>query len=151
MQRAFKFSIALTDLHQVDLGKFHLPDTIQISRQELSWNTYSPIRQKYPNGITLKLSTLVWYSVSESDNIATDILLRRIGGPQAVEDFIRESGIEEISVKYSEEEQHKNQNKQFENWISPKVSNLLLQTFYENRIRPTSSTSTVIFKPICVP
>lgn len=141
MQSVFKFPIALTTLHQVDLGELNLADTIRITQQELTQNTYSPIRTKYPNGVTLKLSELIRYSVAESDNIATDILLNIVGGVASVAHFMKQSGINEIAVKYNEAQQHGNWENQYENWISPDAANLILKTFYENRQHQLSTIS----------
>ena len=133
MQSVFKFPIGLTVLHQVDKNKLELSRQIKLTKKDLIPNTYSPIRGKYPKGVTLNLSALIGYAVSESDNIATDVLLDLIGGPKTVEAFIKTSGIRDISIKHNEAEQHKNWENQYDNWISPKAANLLLKTFYENK------------------
>src|ERR1700694_4154466 len=44
-----KFPIALTVLHLVDTGKLSLDQMIHIKKRDLP-KTYSPLRDKYPNG-----------------------------------------------------------------------------------------------------
>lgn len=104
MQSVFKFPIALTVLHFVDQKKLTLSQKMELTKEELSQNTYSPIKEKFPDGVSLKLSDLIRYSASQSDNIATDDLLRLIGGVKSVENFIKNSGISDIAIEYNEVE-----------------------------------------------
>lgn len=76
---------------------------------------------------------MIRYSVSQSDNIATDALLHLIGGVKSVESFIKNSGISDIAIEYNEAEQHENWENQYENWITPIDANALLKIFYENK------------------
>jgi beta-lactamase class A len=93
MQSVFKFHIALTVLSQIEQGKFSLDQLIKINENELLPDLYSPLREKYPKGASLKISEILEYTVSQSDNVGCDVLLRLIGGPQAVEDFILKKGL----------------------------------------------------------
>ena len=64
MQSVFKFHIALAVLNQVDKGKLKLDKEIFISKKELLPNTWSPIREAYPEGnVKLKLSEIILLSV----------------------------------------------------------------------------------------
>jgi beta-lactamase class A/beta-lactamase class A VEB len=141
MQSVFKFPIALTILHQVDQGRISLNKDITLTKTNLKENTYSPIHDKYPGGVTLKLSELLKYSVSKSDNIATDVLLKLIGGPTVVEHYIKSNGIRNISIKYNEKEQNSRWENQYRNWITPVASNQLLKTFFDNGHKQLSKKS----------
>ena len=81
LQSVFKFPIAVTILSQIDKGRFTLDKKIKIKKKELLPNLYSPIRDKYPDGATLSISEILEYTVSQSDNVGCDVLLRLIGGP----------------------------------------------------------------------
>lgn len=50
LMSVFKFHIALTVLNEVDKGKFSLKQKIYIKKEDLHENTWSPIRDEYPNG-----------------------------------------------------------------------------------------------------
>ncbi len=140
MQSVFKFHIALAVLNQVDKGKLKLDKEIFISKKELLPNTWSPIREAYPEGnVKLKLSEIIRYIVAQSDNNGCDILLRKIGGPKKVEKHIHKLGIKNISIKYNEEEMHKDWNVQFSNWTTPKAATDLLVKFYRENILTKSS------------
>jgi len=81
MLSVFKFHIALAVLNEVDEGKLSLDQNIFIKKSDLAENTWSPIRERFPDGnIEMPLSLLLKYTVAESDNNGCDILLRLIGG-----------------------------------------------------------------------
>ena len=55
-----------------------LDETVHITRQDLSENTYSPLRDTFPEGnIDLTVRELLEYSLGLSDNNACDILFSR--------------------------------------------------------------------------
>jgi beta-lactamase class A len=133
MQSVFKFPIALAVLHEVDNGKFSLNQNISVRRKDLLPDTWSPIREKYPNGGILSLREIIRYTVSESDNNGCDILLRLLGGAKTVNGYIHENGVSGIAVEVNEEEMHKDWNAQFSNWITPEAAVRLLVDFYNQK------------------
>ncbi|NWF88406.1 MAG: class A beta-lactamase, subclass A2 [Ignavibacteriaceae bacterium] len=140
MQSVFKFHIALAVLDQVDKGKIKLDDKILISKKELLPDTWSPIREKYPEGnVKLSLAEIIEYTVAISDNNGCDILLRLIGGPEIVEKHIHKLGINQISIKYNEEAMNKSWSAQFSNWTTPKASTDLLIKFFSDSVLSKSS------------
>jgi len=134
LQSIFKFHIALAVLDLVDKGDFLLMQEIQIGKNELLPNTWSPIRDKYPNGVKMSIGEIIKYTVAQSDNNGCDILLRLIGGPEVVNEYVHNLGIKDFSIQFNEEEMHKEWNVQFANWTTPKAANDLLLLFYSNNI-----------------
>jgi beta-lactamase class A len=143
LQSVFKFHIALAVLSQVDKGKISLDQKIEIQKKDLLPDYYSPIKEKFPNGVTLPISKIVEYTVSLSDNVGCDVLLRLIGGPNVVEEYIKNNNINDISIKINEEEQQSNWDLQFNNWTTPKAANETLRKFYNNKERLLSESSYV--------
>lgn len=141
MQSVFKFHIALAILNEVDNRKLKLEQEVFINKGDLLPNTWSPIREKYPDGdVKLTLSEIIKYTVAWSDNNGCDILLRMIGGPKEVEKYVKKIGIDDIAISYNEEEMHKNWNAQFSNWTTPKAATDLLVLFYTNKVLADSTT-----------
>lgn len=141
MQSVFKFPLALAVLSEVDKGRFTLDQEIDIRKSDLLPNTWSPIREKYPEGnIKMSLAEILKYTVSQSDNNGCDILLGLIGGPKALNNYIHSLGIKDFAVQFNEQEMHKDWNAQFSNWATPVAVTKLLKTFYEKKIlsRPNS-------------
>ncbi|SHE69862.1 class A beta-lactamase, subclass A2 [Pedobacter caeni] len=135
MQSVYKFHLALAVLNQVDQGKFSIDQKILVKPSDLLQDTWSPIRDKYPNGnVELPLSEILKYTVSESDNNGCDILFRLIGGTGKAHQFIKKQGIKEISITGTEEEMHKDDQVQFRNWTTPKAANQLLKKFWEGKV-----------------
>lgn len=135
MQSVFKFHIALAVLHCVDEGKLQLSQEIMVNKNDLLPNTWSPLRDKYPDGnVALPLAEIIKYSVALSDNNGCDILLRLIGGADTVNRYIHSLGITEVAISANEEEMHKAWDVQYSNWSTPKAATELLVLFYDQKI-----------------
>jgi beta-lactamase class A/beta-lactamase class A VEB len=103
MQSVFKFHIALAVLSEIDKGKLSFNQKIKIEKKDLLLNFYSPIKDKYPDGATLTISEILEYTVSASDNVGCEVLLRLIGGPEAVEKYFIKNKFKDVSIKFNEE------------------------------------------------
>ncbi len=132
MQSVFKFHIAAFMLSEIDKGRFSLHQKIKIRKSELLPSLYSPLRDKYPKGVTLSIKEILEYMVSKSDNVACDVLLKLLGGPKPVEDYFAANGFTDVSIKINEETMQGNWDLQFQNWTTPKAANQALKAFYEN-------------------
>ena len=89
MQSVYKLHLALAVLNQVDEGKLSLSQKIQLTPDNLLPNTWSPLREKYPEGDTaVLLSEIIGFTVSQSDNNGCDILFGFVGGPGYVNNFL---------------------------------------------------------------
>ncbi len=141
MQSVFKLHIALAVLSKMDSGKIKPDQKIAISKNDLLPNLYSPIREQYPNGVALSIETILKYTVSESDNVGCEALLRLIGGPKVVEDYFLRNNFNDVSIKVNEEQQQGNWELQFQNWTTPNAANKVLQAFYYNRQKLLSKKS----------
>ena len=140
MQSVFKFSLALTVLGEVDKGVFTLDQKIHLHKKDLLPDTWSPIREKYPDGnIDIPLSELLNYTVSQSDNNGCDILFRLLGGPAKVNQFVHSLGISEMAIVANEEEMHKDWEVQYKNWTTPAAMGQLLCKFVHDSILSTPS------------
>jgi beta-lactamase class A len=141
MQSVMKFPIAITVLHMVDSGIFKLDQQIHISKSDLRKDTYSPLRDKYPEGnIDISISELLGYTVSLSDNNVCDILLKLIGGTKLVQDYMLRLHIRGIAIRASEAEMHSAWEVQYTNWCKPTEMTKLLDLFYKDNTLSKTST-----------
>lgn len=141
MQSVFKFHLSLAILKQIEIGKFKLTDSIHIQKTDLHPDTWSPMRDKYPEGdVSLPISEIIRYTVSESDNNGCDLFFSLLGGPLKVEEFIKSQGIKEISIKANEAEMHTDRKIPFSNWTTPLATVSLLEKFYQRKILNDSLT-----------
>lgn len=142
MQSVFKFHIALAVLSEIDNGKLSLNQKVEISKDELlPIDFWSPLRDDHPNGGSFTIENLIQYSVSHSDNTACDVLIRLIGTPKTVEEYIKKSGIQNIQITFNEEEMQAKWENMFQNWTTPKAASETLRLFYENKNNLLSEAS----------
>lgn len=133
MMSVFKFHIALAVLDLVDKGKLKLDQQFLIQKKDLKPDTWSPMRDDYPNGnVSLSLDKLLRYTVSHSDNNGCDILLDIIGGTSKVQNYINQIGIRDFVIKVNEAQM--NWDNQYQNVTTANATTLLLEKFYKGKL-----------------
>jgi beta-lactamase class A len=141
LHSVIKLPIAMAVLNLVDSGKLKLDALVHIKKRDLVKDTYSPLRDKYPNGeVNIPLSELLSYMVSLSDNNACDILLNIIGGPQVVEAYLLGKGIKGVAIQASEADMADSWEAQYTNWAKPIALTRLLDSFYQGKMLLKPST-----------
>ncbi|WP_106917678.1 class A beta-lactamase, subclass A2 [Chryseobacterium aurantiacum] len=140
LMSVFKFHIALAVLHRVDEGKLKLNQKFFIKKEVLLPETWSPIREEYPDGnLYLTLDQLLRYTVSHSDNNGCDILLNIIGGTDSVQKFINQQGIKDFTIKVNEQ-QMSSFDKFYLNTTTPLATTDLLEKFYKGKVLKKETT-----------
>lgn len=140
MMSVFKFHIALAVLNKVDEGKFSLTQEVFIKKKDLQENTWSPMREDYPNGnVNLTLDKLLRYTVSHSDNNGCDILIDLVGGTKVVQKFINQQGIRDFVIKVNENQMRSWKNL-YVNTTTPLATTDLLEKFFKGKILKENST-----------
>lgn len=105
-QSVFKLWLAAMALDLVDKGQARLDERLLVTRADLGFS-WQPIAAKVDaDGYPATLEELVRYIVIESDNPSADVLLRRVGGPQALTAWLRGKGVTGISVERDERAMH---------------------------------------------
>jgi beta-lactamase class A len=96
-QSVSKMWVAMTVLDQVDRGKVKLDQMVRITRNDLAV-FHQPIRDRVlANGeVQESVQALLEMAITKSDNTANDSLLRTVGGPEAVREFISRKGLGKI-------------------------------------------------------
>jgi beta-lactamase class A len=140
-QSVYKFPLAMAILNQVDQGKIHLGDQINVTKKDLKEDTWSPIADKYPKGAKLSIADLLEYTVSQSDNNGCDILFRLLNGPSQVNNYIHQLGIKEMAIAATEDEMHHGWEPQYTNWSHPFSYITLLEKLYQHKSLSDSSSA----------
>ena len=141
LHSVMKFPIALTVLHLVDSGVLKLDQKIHFKKRDMVKNTHSPLRDKYPDGdVDVTIADLLGYMVSQSDNIACDMLLKKIDGPKTVQDYMLRLGIRGIAVRATEADMASSWELQYTNWCKPVEMTILLDKFYKGDVVSKSNT-----------
>lgn len=96
-QSVTKLWVALTALSQVDRGTLDLDETVTIRRADLTL-FHQPIREivRTRGSLRTDYRDLMERALARSDNSANDRLLWRVGGPEAVDDWIEGRDIENV-------------------------------------------------------
>lgn len=121
MQSVFKLPLAFTALHFVEEGKFSLDQPIRfLPSDRILPHTYSPLQDKYPEAnVDIPLRELLGSAVSLSDNAATDIVLRIVGGPTVVDSYIKSIGVTGFHLEDGEDGLARDVTAQYRNWFEP--------------------------------
>ena len=129
MQSVFKFPIAMAALAQVDAGRLRLDQPTTITPADFAGGV-SPIRDAHPKGVTLPFEEVLHSAVSLSDNTASDVVLRTIGGAAAAQAFLRGLRIDGIAVVATEKEMGAAHEVQDPNDATPNGMVALLKAFH---------------------
>ncbi|MGA8144902.1 MAG: class A beta-lactamase [Candidatus Acidiferrales bacterium] len=134
MQSVFKLPLALTVLHQVEQGSLSLDQPVRFLPQDrILPHVYSLLQDQYPDaGVDVPLRELLRLTVSLSDNVAADILLRLIGGPKTVDTYIAALGVTGFHLQDSEAGLHHDASAQYRNWLEPAGAVRLLRRISDN-------------------
>lgn len=134
MQSVFKVPLAVTAFHLIEQGRYALDQPIRFhATDRILPRTVSPLQEKYPNAeVDVPFRELLRLAIVESDNAAADVILRTIGGPQAVERHLASLGIRGFHLQDDEAALHHNPALQYRNWFEPSATVQLLQQLAEN-------------------
>ena len=121
MMSVFKLHQALAVADYCEKKGLSFDTPIYIRKADLKTDTYSPLRDLYPNGeISLPIKKLLEYTLHLSDNNACDILFQQTGGTEATDNYIRTNlGMRHFAIKATEDEMHQDKNKCYQNWSTP--------------------------------
>jgi beta-lactamase class A len=121
MQSVFKLPVAVTALHLVEAGKLSLDQAVRfLPSDRILPHTHSPLQDKYPDGnVDVSLRELLRLEISESDNVAADIVLRTVGGPAIVNEYIRSLGVQGFHLVDDEQGLARDVAVQYRNWFEP--------------------------------
>ena len=145
MQSVYKLPIGMAVLNQADQGRLKLEQKVRVTRKDfVSAGQRSPIRDNYPRGVEVSVRELLRLTVSESDGTTSDVLLRLVGGPQAVMSYLRGLGINGIVVADTEKAMGRDRSVQYRNWASPEAMVKLLNAIHKGDGLSSSSRALLL-------
>jgi beta-lactamase class A len=139
MQSVFKLPLVLTVLHEVELGTLSSNQPVRfLPSDRILPHAYSPLQDRYPDGgVDVPLQELLRLTVSLSDNVAADILLRLLGGskadgPKVVNSYMAALGVRGFHLRDNEAVLHHDVSAQYRNWFEPAGAVQLLRRIGDN-------------------
>ena len=101
MASVYKLPIALELLTQVSQGKIEMTRAVTLGPSDIR-PCCTLSRRRPRGGVTLTVGELLELMIVESDNTASDAMLKLVGGPAVVEQRMRVLGFNAINVNRSE-------------------------------------------------
>lgn len=146
MMSVFKFPLALAVAKWVDANEMSISDSIAFGPKALIKDTYSPMLKKYGMGLhKMSFKELLEWALIESDNNATDLLLKRVGGTTYATTLLKDvAGELDITIGASEQEMHNDPYTSYLNRSTPLAMATLFDRFdteIKNRSKSFSDIS----------
>jgi len=134
MQSVYKLPIGMAVLKRVDEGKLKLDEKIRVEKSDfVERGMLSPLRDNNPDGTEVTVAELLRLAVSVSDGTASDVLLKLAGGAAAVQSFLGEIKVGDVTVLNPEKDFSKDWQMQYRNWATPAGAVELLRAVQEKR------------------
>ncbi|ULU24249.1 class A beta-lactamase [Dyella terrae] len=104
MMSVFKAPVAAAVLSHIDSGTLSLQQPVTITRDQVMGGSAIPSIGANFRGerMTFTVEQLLKAAVSESDNTAVNALIRTLGGPSVVTDYLRAHGIDGMRIDIDE-------------------------------------------------
>ena len=145
MQSVFKLPLAITVLHQIELGKHSLDEPVRFMVEDRIPHAYSPLQDQFPDaGVEVSMRHLLQGAVGQSDNVAADILLRVVGGPKVVNDYVASLGVAGFHLLDGEHTLHLEMQAQYRNWFEPAGAVQLLRRISDRSPLTAEHTSLLL-------
>lgn len=133
MMSVFKLHQAVAVLDSLGNDTTKLSERVWITKNMLRKDTYSPLRDKYPEGnVSLTLAELLRYTLWLSDNNACDILFDRFGGTAYASNRMKAYKLHRTRIKWTEADMHADTRRCAGNYTTPQDAISLLKKAYGN-------------------
>ena len=131
MMSVYKLPVAMAVADYCRQNGVGFDSTCLVAGTALHRDTYSPMMRVYGEVDSFRISIrkLLEYTLQQSDNNASDILLDMAGGATFVAKYLSDNGFEGISIRWSEDEMHKDTSRCWENSSTPLAMARLIDAF----------------------
>lgn len=135
LMSVFKTHVAIAALRQMQRSGIPTDTLITVKAGDMLEGTYSPMLRLYgKRGFTIRLDSLLHYSVALSDNNACDIIIRLAGGIEAVDAEMRAIGLADFSLTETEASMKADPMRSYNNRSTPLSVAELFRKLYEDGI-----------------
>lgn len=135
LMSVFKFPVAVAALKKMEKENIDLDSMVWIEPEQIRKNTYSPLAKQYPDQrIQISYRDLITYMVAHSDNNACDWLIAFAGGIDRVDAYIKSLGVDNFSLKETEQSMQEDISRSYRNWSTPLSIARLLEKVYSEDV-----------------
>lgn len=145
MMSVFKLHQAIAVAMVLDADKKSFDSEILVDTDTLDANTWSPMLNDYKAGkVNISIGRLIEYSVSRSDNNASNLLFNHIAGPGKTDSIVKSIAIDSrFNICFTEEEMAKKHSLSYENNSTPLSCALLLRNLFVKPVLSKSSLNVI--------
>ena len=135
MLSVYKLPIAMSVINSIDNGWQTLQTPIHVNQNDMHPNTWSPLRDKLTTSDNfINLRDIIQYTLIQSDNNCSDLLLKSIGGVETVQTYLKKLGLPNIQVNNTEWEIFQSWNLIYSNQATPQDITTLLNKLYSEAL-----------------
>ncbi|MFT4091002.1 MAG: class A beta-lactamase [Asticcacaulis sp.] len=134
----FKWILAAAILREAERGHLRLDQVISYSKADLV--PHAPVTEKHLTDGRLRVDQLCHAILVHSDNVAANLLLRQIGGPEAVTQFCRDNGDTVTRLDRYETELNSNLSGDERDTTTPEAMSRLMQHIFTGESLSRSHT-----------
>lgn len=134
MMSVFKLHQALAVATEMNSRGCSIDSLIHIRKDELDLETWSPMLKIYrESDFDISIRDLIKYSLTVSDNNASNLLFKHTVSPSTADALIRStSDIQTFKIMYSEDEMKKNHSLAYHNYSTPLSAATLIRQVFDS-------------------
>lgn len=137
LMSVMKFHQAIAVSRFLEGNKLPLSATVAVKPSQLNPDTYSPLRERYPDGnVEVSYADLMKYTLQMSDNNACDILFSYTLPPEKVQAYLESVGFTGFAIAVTEDDMYKNRRSAYANWSTPLSAVCILNRFFTSQWLP---------------
>ncbi|MDE6556778.1 MAG: serine hydrolase [Duncaniella sp.] len=145
MMSIFKLHQALAVASEIDANHASIDSLVHVSRHELDPDTWSPMLELiYEKEFDISIRDLIKYSLTLSDNNASNLLFKHILSPSGTDSLIRSiSDNPSFRIMYSEKEMKEHHSKAYQNYSTPLSAASLISQVFDSTFTTISSIDSI--------
>lgn len=136
MMSVFKVHQALAVCNDFDHKELSLDSVMTITRDRLNPNTWSPLLKEHPEAvIKLAVRDLLRYTLTQSDNNASNLMFKRLAGVAQTDSFIATLiPHSSFRIAYTEADMQADHAKAYSNYTSPLGAAMLMERLFTDSL-----------------
>ncbi|MDE6072618.1 MAG: class A beta-lactamase-related serine hydrolase [Muribaculaceae bacterium] len=145
MMSVFKLHQALAVGDVINTGCSSIDSVIHINKDELDTETWSPMLKMYgQSDFDISIRDLIKYSLTVSDNNASNLLFKHIVSPSTTDSLIRSiSDDPTFRIVYSEEDMKKSHSMAYINYSTPLSAASLIRQVFDSTFVTNSAVDSI--------
>lgn len=145
MMSVFKLHQAIAVANKLEKDSNCFDKILIVNTDSLDHHTWSPMLNEFNSGeVNMTIGQLIDYSISLSDNNASNLMFESIVSPEETDDYIKSiSEDTTFSILHSEATMKNKHSLSYQNWSSPLSAALLIKNLFSKNIVSPKHTQAI--------